>query len=91
MKRVIPEYTALEDIIQDAIDKEKDAQQFYTEAAGLAQAAGIREFLLDMADMEQGHADMLARKLESLKSDKTVMDGILSSFDDEPEPDIGEA
>ncbi|MFZ1730768.1 MAG: ferritin family protein [Bacteroidota bacterium] len=90
MKRVIPEYSTLEDIIQDAIDKEIDAQQFYAEAAALAQAAGIREFLLDMADMEQGHADMLARKLESIKSDKTVMDGILSSFDDEPEPDKGE-
>jgi rubrerythrin len=90
MKRVIPEYSALEDIIQDALDKEKDAQAFYAEAAGLAQAAGIREFLLEMAEMEKGHADMLARKLESLRSDKTVMDGILSSFDDEPEPDKGE-
>lgn len=90
MKRVIPEYSALEDIIQDAIDKEKDAQKFYAEAAELAQAAGIRDFLLDMAEMEQGHADMLSRKLESLKSDKTVMDGILSSFDDDPEPDKGE-
>ncbi len=90
MKRVIPEYTSLEDIIQDAIDKEKDAAQFYTEASGLAHAAEVRDFLLDMAEMEKGHAEMLARKLESIKSDKTVMDGILSSFDDEPEPDKGD-
>lgn len=87
MKRVIPEYTTLEDIIQDAMDKESDAQRFYTEAAELAQAAEIREFLLEMAEMEKGHAEMLARKLESVRSDKTVMDGILSSFDDEAEPD----
>ncbi|MCB2206630.1 hypothetical protein KQI65_17955 [bacterium] len=90
MKRVIPEYSSLEDILQDAIDKENDARQFYTEAANLAQAAEVRDFLLEMAEMERGHAEMLARKLESLKSDKTVMDGILSSFNDEPEQDKGE-
>ncbi len=90
MKRVIPEYSSLENILQDAIDKELDAKQFYTEAAELAQAAAVREFLLEMAEMEQGHADMLRRKLESFKSDKTVMDGILSSFDDDPEVEKGE-
>ncbi len=87
MKRVIPEYTTLEDIIQDAMDKESDAHRFYMEAAELAPAAEIRDFLLEMAEMEKGHAEMLARKLESVRSDKTVMDGILSSFDDEAEPD----
>lgn len=87
MKRVIPEYTSLEDILQDAIDKENDAREFYLEAAKLAQAAGIRDFLLEMAEMEQGHADLLARKLESVRSDQTVMDGILSSFNDDPEQD----
>jgi len=90
MKRVIPEYSSLEDILQDAIDKETDAKQFYTEAANLAQAAEVRDFLLGMAEMEQGHADMLQRKLESVKSDKTVMNGILSSFNDEPEIEKGE-
>ncbi len=90
MKRVIPEYTALLDIIQDAIDKEKDAQAFYLEAADMAQAADVRDFLLEMADMERSHAELLARKLESLKSDQVVMDGILSSFDDDPRQDDGE-
>ncbi|PLX30985.1 MAG: hypothetical protein C0600_06855 [Ignavibacteria bacterium] len=89
MKRVIPEYTALVDILQDAIDKEEDAKRFYLEAAELAQATDVRDFLLTMAEMEQGHADMLAEKLASLKSDQTVMNGILSSFNDEPEEDRG--
>lgn len=89
MKRVIPEYSTLEDIIQDAIDKEKDAFRFYTEAAAMAQTEDVRVFLLEMAAMEKEHADMLARKLESIQSDMTVMDGILSSFDDEPESDKG--
>ena len=89
MKRVIPEYSTLEDIIQDAIDKEKDAFRFYTEAAAMAQTEDVRVFLLEMAAMEKEHAEMLARKLESIRSDMTVMDGILSSFDDEAEPDTG--
>jgi rubrerythrin len=89
MKRVIPEYTSLEDIIQDAIDKENDAFRFYTEAAEHAPTPDIREFLLEMAEMERQHADLLARKLEAFRSDQTVLDGILSSFDDEAEPDKG--
>jgi rubrerythrin len=90
MKRVIPEYTALVDILQDAIDKENDAKRFYEEAAELALATDVRDFLLRMAAMEEGHAEMLAKKLESIRSDQTVMDGILSSFNDEPEEDRGE-
>lgn len=89
MKRVIPEYTSLEDIIQDAIDKENDAFRFYTEAAQHAQTPDIRDFLLTMAEMEKGHAELLARKLESFMSDQTVIEGILSSFNDEAEPDKG--
>jgi rubrerythrin len=87
MKRIIPEYTALIDIIQDALDKEKDAQAFYLEAADMAQAAEVRDFLLEMADMERSHAEMLTAKLESLKSNQVVLDGILSSFEDDPRPD----
>jgi len=87
MKRVIPEYSALMDIIQDALDKEKDAWNFYREAAEMAQTPDIKTFLLELAEMEKEHAELLSRKLESLKSDQTVMDGILSSFDDDPDPD----
>lgn len=84
MKRVIPAYKTLVDILQDAIDKENDAEQFYTEAAELAQNAEVREFLLDMARMEKEHALMLARRLDSLRADQTVIDGILSSYDEDP-------
>lgn len=84
MKRVIPAYKTLVDILQDAIDKENDAEQYYTEAAELAQNAEVREFLLDMARMEKEHALMLARRLDSLRADQTVIDGILSSYDEDP-------
>lgn len=84
MKRVIPAYKTLVDILQDAIDKENDAEQFYTEAAELAQNAEVRDFLLDMAKMEKEHALMLSRRLDSLRADQTVIDGIMSSYDEEP-------
>ena len=90
MKRVIPEYTTLIDIIQDAIDKEKDAQAFYLEAADMAVATDVRDFLLEMAEMERNHAELLSRKLEALKSDQVVLDGILSSFEDDPRQDDGQ-
>ncbi len=85
MKRVIPEYKTLVDVLQDAIDKEADAEQFYREASDLALNAEVRDFLLEMSRMERDHFVMLSQRLESLKADQTVMDGILSSFDEEPE------
>jgi rubrerythrin len=85
MKRVIPEYKTLVDVLQDAIDKEADAEQFYREASDLALNAEVRDFLLEMSRMERDHFVMLSQRLESLKADQTVMDGILSSFDEKPE------
>ncbi|MBR9977480.1 MAG: hypothetical protein KFH87_05280 [Bacteroidetes bacterium] len=87
MKRVIPEYSSLVDIIEDAIIKEKDAWRFYTEAAEMAPTDDIREFLLEMAAMEKEHVTLLTNKLETLRSDNTVMEGILSSYNPEAEPD----
>jgi rubrerythrin len=87
VKRIIPEYTALVDIIQDALDKEKDAQAYYLEAADMAQAAEIRDFLLEMAAMEKEHVDLLTRKLEALRSNQIAMNGILSSFEADPRRD----
>ena len=85
MMRVIPAYRTLVDVIQDAIGKESDAERFYTEAAELASTPEVRDFLLGMARMEHDHYTMLSDKLASLKADQTVMNGILSSYDDQPE------
>ena len=89
MQRVIPEYKTLVEVLQDAIDKESDAGEFYREAAEMAQSTDVRNFLLEMAAMEQEHFDMLTRKLASLRADQQVMNGILSSYGAEvaPQPD----
>ena len=85
MKRVIPEYKTLLEVLQDAIDKENDAEAFYREAADLAQSTDIREFLTEMASMEHDHYVMLTRRLEAIRADQRVMDGILSSYGQEEE------
>lgn len=86
MKRVIPTYKNLVDILQDAADQERDASDYYAEAAELAQDPDVKEFLMDLAKMEEDHHRMLIEKLESLKADQGVMDGILASYSD-PEDD----
>jgi rubrerythrin len=83
MKRVIPAYKTLVDVLQDAIDKEADAEQFYAEASELAQTPEVKRFLLELAEMERQHFVMLSEKLEELKADRQVMDGILSSYDEQ--------
>lgn len=85
MKRVIPAYKTLVDVLQDAIDKENDAEQFYSEASELAQTPEVKQFLLELAAMERQHFLMLAEKLEELKADQRVMNGILSSYDEQLE------
>jgi rubrerythrin len=80
MKQIIPEYLTLADIFRDAIDKENDAEKFYLQASELAQTAELRDFLVGLARMEREHAELLGKKLESFQADKTVMDGILSSY-----------
>ncbi len=87
MKRVIPAYKTLVEVLQDALDKEKDAVSFYREAAEMADEGDIRAFLLQLAEMESEHAGMIQQRLDSLQSDKRVMDGILSSYGEDSEDD----
>ena len=47
------------EIIQFAIDKEKNAQAFYRSAAGLSQYPGISPVFTELADEEQKHEKLL--------------------------------
>jgi rubrerythrin len=51
--------STLPEIIQFAIDKEKNAQAFYRSAAGLSQYPGIPALFEELADEEQKHEKML--------------------------------
>ena len=83
MKRIIPEYRTLVEVLQDAILKENDAEQFYIEAMPLAHTEEVRDFLRKMAEMELDHANLLTGMLESLKAEQHSIDGILSSYEAE--------
>ena len=81
MTPTIPEYRSLVEVLQDAILKENDAEQFYLDAMPLARTDEVREFLIQMAGMENEHSRLLNAKLESLKAEQHSIDGILSSYD----------
>lgn len=70
MKHVIPAYQDLFDVLQDAVDKEKDAERFYREAAERTDDPDISAFLFDLAKMEGQHYILLKEKLEALKEKK---------------------
>ncbi len=57
---------SIEDILTLAIADEEDARDYYTRAAALAGSMHTRRVLLDLAAMEQGHADQLRKELDDL-------------------------
>jgi rubrerythrin len=52
-------FNTTQEIIQFAIDKEKDAQTFYRSAATLSQYPGIAALFLELADEEGKHQTLL--------------------------------
>jgi len=51
--------TAVDDVVNFAIEKEEKAMEFYDQCATRAQNPGIRKFFKEMAEEEQRHRDML--------------------------------
>lgn len=60
----------LEEIFEFAIADEEYARDYYRNAAGLAGNPHTREVLLQLSDMEQGHADTLRKELEELRIER---------------------
>lgn len=67
-----------QEIVSFAIERENEAERFYTEAAEKAKWPHIREMLLEMAKEEQGHA----KYLSGIKID------MLDDVNIEPIPDL---
>ncbi len=51
--------STFQEIVQFAIDKEKNAQAFYRSAAGLARYPGMSALFNELAAEEQKHEDLL--------------------------------
>ena len=62
-------FESFEEIIDFAIEKEKEAAAFYTDAAKQTSFAGVKESLEEMAQEEKKHQSML----ENLESTKEVL------------------
>jgi rubrerythrin len=81
MNHNVPEYRTLVEVLEDAILKESDAEQFYLDSMELAQTDEVKQFLLRMAAMEREHFDLLTGRLETLKAEQHSIDGIQSSYE----------
>jgi rubrerythrin len=62
-------FKSFEEIVDFAIEKEKEAAAFYTDAAKKTSFAGVKESLEEMAQEEKKHQSML----ENLESNKEVL------------------
>ena len=60
-------FESFEDLIQFAIEKEREAAVFYADLAGQTSFAGVKKALEEMAEEEKKHEDML-KNLESNKA-----------------------
>ncbi|MCC6397705.1 MAG: hypothetical protein IT282_11865 [Bacteroidetes bacterium] len=67
---------SLQNILELAIEDEIEARDYYTVAAEHAGNSGTRRMLLDLAEMEQGHADALRKELEDLRLQRDLEAGI---------------
>jgi rubrerythrin len=57
---------SVREILELAIADEEDARDYYKRAAALTGNARTRRVLLDLSEMEQGHADTLRKELGDL-------------------------
>ena len=76
-------FSSFQEVVQFAIDKEKDAQTFYRSAASLSQYPGISPLFLEMAEEEGKHQKLLEELPDSStlpESSKPVPDLKISDY-----------
>jgi rubrerythrin len=69
----------VEEIFEMAVKMEQEGAQFYRTAAGHCDDVAIREVLLDLAEMEDGHQQMF----RDLKNMLTAADAVPTAYDPE--------
>jgi rubrerythrin len=72
----------LTEAVKDAIEKEKEAQKFYQEAADMVDKEAIKEFFLELKHDEIGHEKMLMRVLEEMRSGQMTIGNIREVSED---------
>jgi rubrerythrin len=67
---------SIEEILELAIADEEYARDYYRHAADLAGSIHTRRMLLQLSEMEQGHADQLRQELDDLLQQRTLETGM---------------
>ncbi len=67
---------SIRDILELAIADEEQARDYYRRAAELTGNMHTRRVLLNLSEMEQGHADTLRKELDELRLQRDVEAGI---------------
>jgi len=76
----ISEFSSCEEIIQYAMNEEKNAHDFYLKTSDRVFDPGLKRCLLNLADMEEEHYETLKNQLEQYKAIQFCTHGIMSSF-----------
>ena len=67
---------SIQDILELAIADEEQARDYYHRAAELTGNMHTRRVLLNLSEMEQGHADTLRKELEELHLQRDIEAGM---------------
>ena len=67
---------SIEEILELAIADEEYARDYYKHAADLAGNIHTRRMLLQLSEMEQGHADQLRQELDDLVQQRELEAGM---------------
>jgi len=67
---------SIKDILELAITDEEEARDYYRRAAELTGNMHTRRVLLNLSEMEQGHADQLRKELEELTLQRDMEEGM---------------
>ena len=68
---------SIQEIIELAIADEEYARDYYKHAADLAGSLHTRRMLLQLSEMEQGHADQLRKELDELLQQRELEAGMV--------------
>jgi rubrerythrin len=67
---------SIEEILELAIADEEHARDYYKHAAQLAGNLHTRRMLVQLSEMEQGHADQLRKELDELLQQRELETGM---------------
>lgn len=67
---------SIQDILELAIGDEEQARDYYRRAADLTGSMHTRRVLLNLSEMEQGHADTLRKELDELQLQRGMEAGM---------------